>query len=154
MSKIHRPFLANVPLIPLLMACALTCFGQPVMSKARKDKGPPPVYFSAQKSGMPPLPFNPFPGKPVAEVARGKFIYDDLDFDYSSPKHRSAGEISAKDGVADDAPGGMNRLTAEDGLILLVPEFSGNQLTLKIAGNDPARAYDLYSTTNVAATNG
>ncbi len=154
MSKIHRSFLANVPLIPLLMACALACFGQPSTSKPGKSKGPPPTYFSAQKPGLPPLPFNPFPALPVVEMSRGKFIYDDLDFDYSPPKHQSAGEISAKDGVADDAPGGMNRLTAEDGLILLVPEFSGNQLTLKIAGNDPERAYDLYSSTNVAATNG
>lgn len=88
------------------------------------------------------------------EVSRGKFVYDDLDFDYSQPKRRTAGAMFTDDLVTDEAPGGMNRLTAEDGLIFLPPEFSGNQLTLKIAGNDPQKAYDIYSTTNIAAATG
>ena len=110
------------------------------MRRSVKSETPPPVYLSAQKPGLPPLPFNPFPQLRAVEVSRGKFVYDDLDFDYSQPKRRASGGMSTDDLLTGEAPGGMNRLTAEDGLRLLMPEFSGNQLTLKIAGNDPQKA--------------
>jgi hypothetical protein len=41
------------------------------------------AFYSAQRPWLPPLPFSPLPNKTIYNVGIGKFIYDDLDVDYT-----------------------------------------------------------------------
>ncbi len=84
----------TLPRITLGFAAVALCFG--ILGAAERARRPQVGTFYSAQRNCPPLPFNPFPDRPVIALGNGRFVYDDLDVDYSQIQ-RAAEMAAARD---------------------------------------------------------
>lgn len=119
-----------------------------------------PIFWSAARKELPPLPFNPFPELKVYDAGTNNFIYDDREVDYPAleaamAKERAQTEAEAKaEALAKDAGGGgMARMSMSGGLRLGPLAKDGTNLLMAIEGAEEGARYDVYYSTNLTHWN-
>jgi hypothetical protein len=138
------PLLNLAGLAALLAAHVLnTCLAQ----SSNEDPTPyaPGRYYPLRFPDAPPLPFRP-PGWPLIKLGEGIYVYD----------NRGVNPLADLLEAVAPVEGGQMLLSgfSETGLRLTAPSHTTTNSTtnfwLTIAGGEPDRTYELYSTTNLA----
>ncbi|MBI5388023.1 MAG: hypothetical protein HZA90_25445 [Verrucomicrobia bacterium] len=101
------------------------------------------TYYSMQLTNPPPMPFNPFPERPLYDIGGGKFVYDDRGMDYAKMHAEAQAWEEANRPATQDTGGTTMSLLTYEGLSLGIIYDPPSGFLLDVFNMTPGAVYGI-----------